>query len=53
MRADDKSENAELIRKILDGDETAFSWLCAKYEERLHSYVLKQVTNRDDAQEIV
>ena len=53
MRADDKSENAELIRKILDGDETAFSWLCAKYEERLHSYVLKRVTNRDDAQEIV
>ena len=53
MRADDKSENAELIRQISDGDQSAFSMLYVKYEARLLSYVLKQVTNRDDAQEIV
>ena len=53
MKADDKSEHTELIRQISDGDQSAFSWLCTKYEDRLHSYVLKRVTNRDDAQEIV
>ncbi len=53
MRADDKSENAELIRQISDGDQSAFSMLYAKYEARLFSFVLKRVTNRDDAQEIV
>ena len=53
MRADDKSDDAELIRQILDGDQSAFSMLCAKYEARLHSYVLKRVTDREDAQEIV
>lgn len=53
MRADDKSENDELIRQISDGDQSAFSMLYAKYEARLLSFVLKRVTNRDDAQEIV
>ena len=53
MRADDKSDDAELVRRILDGDQSAFSILYAKYEARLLSYVLKRVTNRDDAQEIV
>ena len=49
MRADGKSGDAELVRRILDGDERAFSALCAKYEARLHSYVLKRVHNREDA----
>lgn len=53
MRADDKSDDAELIRQILDGDQSAFSMLCAKYETRLYAYIVKRVSNRQDAQEIV
>ena len=52
-KPDDKSDDADLIRQILDGDQSAFSILCAKYEVRLLSYVLKRVSNRDDAQEVV
>ena len=53
MRADDKSDDAELIRRILDGDQRAFSALCGKYEARLHAYVFKYTHNREDAEEIV
>lgn len=53
MRADDKSDNAELIRRILGGDRNAFSALCAMYAARLHAFVLKRVHNREDTQEIV
>ena len=53
MRADDKSDDAELIRQILAGDERAFSALCDKYEAGLHSYVFKRIRNREDAEEIV
>ena len=53
MRADDKSDNAELIRRILGGDRDAFPALCAMYGARLHAFVLKRVHNREDAQEIV
>lgn len=53
MKADDDSGNAELIRRILEGDQNAFSALCAKYEAGLHSYVFKRVRNREDAEEIV
>ena len=53
MRADGKSGDAELVRRILDGDQSAFSALCTKYEARLHAFVFKRVHNREDAQEIV
>ena len=53
MRADDKSDDAELVRRILDGDQSAFSALCGKYEARLHAYVFKYTHNREDAEEIV
>ena len=53
MKADDDSGDAELIRRILEGDQNAFSALCAKYEAGLHSYVFKRVRNREDAEEIV
>ena len=53
MKTDDKAGDAELIRRILDGDQNAFSALCAKYEAGLHSYVFKRVRNREDAEEIV
>ena len=53
MRADDKSDDARLVRGVLDGDQDAFSALCAKYEARLHAFVFKSVRNREDAQEIV
>ena len=53
MRADDKSDDARLVRGVLDGDQHAFSALCAKYEARLHAFVFKSVRNREDAQEIV
>ena len=53
MRADGKSDDAELIRQILDGDQNAFSAICAKYEARLHAFVSMSVHNHEDAEEIV
>ena len=53
MRADDKSDNAELIRQISDGDQSAFSALRAKYENRLHAFVFNLIHNHEDAEEIV
>ena len=54
MRADDKSDDAELIRRILDDDQDAFSALCARYKPRLHSYLfLNFIHNHEDAEEIV
>ncbi len=56
MKADDNSDDAELIRQILAGDQTAFSALRARYENRLHAYVFSLIRNRhsrEDAEEIV
>ena len=56
MKADDNSDDAELIRQILAGDHTASTALRARYELRLHAYVFNLIRNcdsREDAEEIV
>lgn len=53
MGADDKSDDGELIRRALNGDEIAFDALHEKYRTRLFLYVLKEIRNSEDADEIV
>ena len=53
MSADDKPDDAELVRRALSGDEKALDALHAKYKTRLFLYVLREVRNSEDADEIV
>lgn len=53
MRVDEKSTDAELVRKTLAGDDNAFAMLESRYNARLHSYAFRKMGNREDAQDIV
>ena len=52
MQAGDPSSDAELVVRILEGDNNAFSLLHSRYETRLLSYAFKKVGNQEDAQDI-
>ena len=53
MRLGEKSSDAELVVRILEGDNDAFSLLYNRYETRLLSYAFKKMRNQEDAQDIV
>ena len=53
MRLGEVSSDAELVVRILEGDNDAFSLLYNRYETRLLSYAFKKMRNQEDAQDIV
>ena len=52
VRASEKLGDAELIRRIIDGDGNAFSVLHDRYKTSLLSYTSKRTGNLDDAQTV-
>ena len=53
MRVEQKISDAELVRKTLAGDDSAFATLESRYNARLLSYAINKTGNREDAQDIV
>ena len=45
-------EDARLIQRTLSGDEMAFASLLGKYEKRVHTLVLRKISDFQDAQEV-
>ncbi len=53
MQVGEVSSDADLVVRILEGDNDAFSLLYSRYETRLLSYAFKKMGNQEDAQDIV
>ncbi|MDE0185838.1 MAG: RNA polymerase sigma factor [Candidatus Poribacteria bacterium] len=53
MRVEQKISDAELVRKTVAGDDSAFAMLESRYNARLHSYAFRKMGYREDAQDIV
>lgn len=53
MRVEQRISDAELVRKTLAGDDSAFAMLESRYNARLLSYAFSKTGNREDAQDIV
>lgn len=53
MIGDEKTRDAELVRKIRDGDENAFSEFYGHYQRDLHGYIAKRIDDRRDVEELV
>ena len=47
-----KSDDVELIQRILAGDETAFANLIRKYERQIHAYALRRIGDFHIAEDI-
>jgi RNA polymerase sigma-70 factor (ECF subfamily) len=47
------SDDYELIRRFLSGDEQAFNKLAVRYQERIYWHARRMVGSHDDADEIV
>ena len=45
-------KDAELIKLYIDGDEKALSFLINKHEQRIFSYILSKIQNRDLANDV-
>jgi RNA polymerase sigma-70 factor (ECF subfamily) len=43
--------DAELVRRVLDGDSAAFAGLVARYRDRLGRYAVRMLGNRADAED--
>lgn len=50
---DDQRRDAELVRQILIGDETAFDALYKRYSPRLYRFIASKIDDRRDAEELV
>ena len=48
----DRSEDTELLRRVLDGDGTAYRGLVEKYQTRIYQVVYGIVRNTEDARDI-
>ena len=48
----DRSEDAELLQRVLDGDGTAYRGLVEKYQTRIYQVVYGIVRNPEDARDI-
>jgi RNA polymerase sigma-70 factor (ECF subfamily) len=46
------SEDHDLVRKVIDGDATAFRCLVERYQGRIYSIVYGMVRNREDARDL-
>ncbi len=53
MIGDEKARDIELVRKIRDGDENAFTELHRRYRPNIYNYIAKKIENRQDAEELV
>ncbi len=53
MIGDEKARDIELVRKIRDGDENAFTELHRRYRPNIYNYIAKRIENRQDAEELV
>lgn len=51
--SDDQRRDAELVRQILTGDETAFDALYKRHSPRLYRFILSKIDDRRDAEELV
>ena len=47
-----RTDNAELIQRILDGDEAAFACLVKKYQKRVHTLVWRKIGDFHIAEDI-
>ena len=47
-----KSDDVELIQRILAGDETAFASLISKYQRQIHTYALRRIGDFHIAEDI-
>lgn len=50
---DDQRRDAELVRCILCGDETAFDALYKRHKSRLYGFIVNKIDDRRDAEELV
>ncbi|MDE0427362.1 MAG: RNA polymerase sigma factor [Candidatus Poribacteria bacterium] len=53
MIDDEKARDIELVRKIRDGDENAFTELHRRYRPNIYNYIAKKIEDRQDAEELV
>ena len=53
MSGNEKARDIELIRKIRDGDEDAFTEFYGCYHRDLHGYITKRIDDWRDAEELV
>ncbi|MYC77751.1 hypothetical protein F4X10_18455 [Candidatus Poribacteria bacterium] len=49
---DDQRRDAELVRCILCGDETAFDALYKRHKSRLYGFIVNKIDDRRDAEEL-
>jgi RNA polymerase sigma-70 factor (ECF subfamily) len=49
----DKTEDYDLVRKFISGDEQAFNLLVSRYQKRIYWHARRMVGSHDDADEIV
>lgn len=47
-----RNDNAELIQRVLDGDEAAFACLVKKYQKRVHALVWRKIGDFHIAEDI-
>ena len=50
---DDQRRDAELVRRILSGDEIAFTELYKRHSPRLYRFIASKIDDRCDAEELV
>ena len=50
---DDQRQDAELVRQILTGDETAFDAFYKRHSPRLYQFIASKIDDRCDAEELV
>lgn len=53
MIGDEKAPDAELVRKVRDGDENAFTELHRRYRPNIYNYIAKRIDDWRDAEELV
>lgn len=52
-KSDSKEEDFEAIRRVLDGDNTAYEFLQKKYKNLIYSLVKKMIKNDSDVEDLV
>ena len=53
MIGDEKARDIELVRKIRDGDENAFTELYRRYHSNIYDYIAQRIEDRQDTEELV
>jgi RNA polymerase sigma-70 factor (ECF subfamily) len=50
--SDRSKEDAELVRKALDGNEQAFARIMLRYKEPIYNMMMRMVQNKNDAEDL-